>query len=178
MRNILLGVVVATLAGAPVLAQGPPRGSSSALHGDSKVFAGRPARFRGIAYKVRGLAELHALPAGQVRARYKTDAEAAAAMPWQLMQTDARGFFQIDVPIPEESPGSSSLRGKRRGWQRRSHLTFPLTVERPWIFELVTDRSLYEPGETVTVWGRLRDQRSRRPLSQKAMTFTSWSNDP
>lgn len=173
MRSFLLGVVLAAISGSLAFAEGAPSGFELGFHGAPKVMAGRVARFRGVAYKVRGLAELRALPKGQVRARYKSDAEAKSNRPWQSVQADAQGLFQIDVPIPEQTVGASSLQVSVGDGTADRVFTFPLTIERPWIFDLVTDRQLYEPGETVHVWGRLRDQRSRRPLAQQTVTFKS-----
>lgn len=173
MRIFLLGIVLVAISGSVVFAQGAPSGFELALHGTSKVLAGRPARFRGIAYKVRGLAELRALPQGQVRARCTVDGEAAGSRPWQSVQADAHGFFQIDVPIPEEEARTLNLQMSVGDASGDRTFAFPITASKPWIFDLLTDRSLYEPGETVHVWGRLRDERSRRPLAQKTVTFKS-----
>lgn len=170
MRTFLLGVLLAAVFSSPVFAQGAPSGFELALHGTTKVLAGRPARFRGIAYKVHGLAELHPLPGGKVAASYQSAPEAAPG-PQQSTKADARGFFQIDVPIPEQSSLAPRLLvSVGEGSELRTFM-FPISVELPWILDLQTDRSLYEPGETVHVWGRLRDQRSRRPLTQKIITF-------
>lgn len=181
MRFIGLGVIVfalwsalgSVLWGSVAFAQGAPSGFELALHGSTRVLAGRSARFRGTAYKVRGLAELRALPQAEVRARYQSDPQAPAATPWQSVQTDAHGRFQIDVPIPAETSRTPSLQLSIGDGSAERSFSFPLTVQRPWIFDLLTDRSLYEPGETVHVWGRLRDQQSRRPLAHQDIQFTS-----
>lgn len=173
MRSLLLCIAWVAASASTSFAQGAPSGFELALHGPSKVMAGRGARFRGAAYRVHGLAELHALSQGQVRARYQSDAAATSDRPWQSVQTDARGFFQIEVPIPEQAAGASSLQVRVGDGLKDRVFAFPLTIERPWIFDLLTDRNLYEPGETVHVWGRLRDQRSRRPLPQASVIFRS-----
>jgi len=173
MRLFLLGVVLTALSGSLVFAQGAPSGFELALHGSTKVLAGRSARFRGVAYKVRGLAELRVLPQGQVQARYKSAPHADAGTQWQRAQADAHGFFQIDVPIPEVTAPAPTLEVCVGDGSADRTFTFPLTVQKPWVLELFTDRNLYEPGETVHVWGRLRDQQSRRPLVHKSVTFKS-----
>lgn len=173
MRFLLLCIAWVAASVSTAFAQGAPSGFELALHGTSKVMAGRGARFRGAAYRVHGLAELRALSQGQVRARYKSDAEATSNRPWQSVQTDARGFFQIEVPIPEQAAGASSLQVSVGDGSKDRVFVFPLTIEPPWIFDLLTDRTLYEPGETVHVWGRLRDQRSRRPLPRASVIFRS-----
>ena len=173
MRFFLLGVVLTALSGSLVFAQGAPSGFELALHGSTKVLAGRSARFRGVAYKVRGLAELRVLPQGQVQARYKSAPQADPGTQWQRAQADAHGFFQLDVPIPEGTAQAPSLEVSVGDGSADRTFTFPLTVQKPWVLELVTDRSLYEPGETVHGWGRLRDQQSRRPLAHKSVMFKS-----
>ena len=84
------------------------------------------------------------------------------------MQADAHGFFQIDVPIPEEEARTLNLQMSVGDASGDRTFAFPITASKPWIFDLLTDRSLYEPGETVHVWGRLRDQQSPSPNTHVA----------
>lgn len=173
MRSLLVCVAYVVASVSMAFAQGAPSGFELALHGSSKVMAGRGARFRGAVYRVHGLAELRPLSQGQFRARYKSNAETTSNRPWQSVQTDARGSFQIEVQIPEQATGPSSLQVSVGDGSNERVFAFPLTIEKPWLFDLLTDRSLYEPGETVHVWGRLRDRSSRRPLPQKSVIFRS-----
>ena len=50
---------------------------------------------------------------------------------------------------------------------------FPISFDDPWVLDLTTDRKLYEPGETVHGWARLRDKRSLRPLAGERIQFTA-----
>ena len=154
----------------PAAAQGAPSGFEVALHGSPTVLEGRTARYRGVAYRVLGLAELRALPGARVRARYGTDV--ASDRTWSEVRADRGGFFQIDVPMPGAHEGTPRLEVSVGDGARRRLFRFPLRFEKAWLLDLFTDRQLYEPGEPVHVWARLRDARSRRPLAGQRVVFT------
>ena len=166
----VFGFLLLGTGSSPVAAQGAASGFEMALHGSPIVFGGRTANFRGVVYQVLGLAQLQILPGARVRARYGADV--TSEQKWRQVRADQRGFFQIEVPMPEAPEGTPRLEvrvGDGKG-QRTFH--FPLRFEKPWLLDLVTDRQLYEPGETVHVWARLRDVRSRRPLAGQRVVLT------
>jgi hypothetical protein len=169
----LLGVLAA--GHAPASAAPPPSGFEVALHGEPSVLAGRPARFRGVAYRVLGLAELVPLPGARVSARCSSAGArrepGRQAPAWRETRADGRGFFQIDVPMPERlaAPRLELRVGDGKAPRRFS---FPLRLERPWEMDLYTDRRLYQAGETIHAWARLRDARSGRPLAHQSIRFT------
>ncbi|MFH0899349.1 MAG: MG2 domain-containing protein [Pseudomonadota bacterium] len=164
------------LASAAALAQGAPSGFELALHGPREVLADRTACFRGVAYAVYGLAELKPLARARVRARVRgshaDDGEKSAARGWRMVAADERGSFRIDVQMPENGEGTPKLEIGIGDGQGERIFTFPLELGRPWVIDLVTDRLLYEPGETIHVWARLRDLRSLRPLAGRAIRFS------
>jgi hypothetical protein len=173
----LLGL--ATLAAGQRPASGAPRpsGFEVALHGGETALAGRPARFRGIAYRVLGLADLAPLPGARVSARCSTEGaerggKAAPAQGWRETRADGRGFFQIDVPMPERPAGPPLLELRVGDGKEQRLFSFRLKLERPWTLDLVTDRWLYQAGEKIQVWARLRDVRSGRPLARQPVRFT------
>ena len=141
-----------------------------ALHGSQTVLGGRSAHFRGVAYRVLGAAELQPLPGARLRARYGTDV--ASDGQWLEVRADQHGFFQIDVPMPPVSEGTPRLEVRVGDSKGERLFKFPLRFEKPWLLDLITDRQLYEPGETVHVWARLRDVRSRRPLVGQPIFLT------
>ncbi len=167
----LSGALFFSNLGSVALAQGAPSGFELALHGPSAVQAGRTMHVRGVAYRVHGLAELRALGGSVVRARINNDAGSMANEKWREARADRRGFFQLDVPVPSSVPGRPRLEVIVGDGRTERGFDFPVSLHQPWILDLVTDRVLYEPGETVHVWARLRDARSSRPLPKETIVF-------
>ncbi len=163
-------VVVISAWSAAAHAQGAPSGFELALHGSPDVLEGRPAQFRGVAYRVLGLARLEPLPAATVRARYASDV--ADSGPWQEVRADKSGFFAIAIPMPKEPAGTPHLEVEVGDGKADRRFQFPLRFSAPWLLDLVADRRLYQPGETVHAWARLRDARTLRPLAGQEITLT------
>ncbi len=147
-------------------------GFELALHGNGEGVAGKTTRFRGIAYRVRGVAQLEPLGRAQVRARVVI-AGTKKKKVWREMRADQRGFFQIDVPMPKNQEVSAQLEIAVGDGSDERVFEFPLRLQSPWTLDLVTDRALYEPGETIHAWARLRDSQSRRPLANTDIRMTS-----
>ena len=167
---VALGLLLLASGSSPAAAQGAASGFELALHGSLTVLEGRTAHYRGVAYRVLGLAELKALPGARVRARYGTDV--ASDRTWREVRADRRGFFQIDVPMPRVHEGTPRLEVSVGDGKSQRLFRFGLRFKKAWLLDLVTDRQLYEPGESVHVWARLRDARSRRPLTGQRVVFT------
>ena len=185
----MLGLVLlAFVASAPRLAlAGSPRsGYELALHAGTPLLAGRPVRFRGIAYRVLGLAELAPLEGAQVRARYRIDGAGKKAtgkkatgkkatgtgQGWVTTRADRRGFFQIELPMPKRPAGPPMLEVRVGDGKTDRRFDFDLELQQPWTLDLITDRQLYQAGETIHAWARLRDLRSRRPIARQQIHFT------
>ncbi len=150
-------------------AKGPKSGFELALHGTTEVPYGKTARFRGIAYQVTGLAQLKALPNAKVRARYASDAGAPG--PWKEIRAGQNGLFSLALAMPQSSKGASWLELFVGNGTDERRFEFPLELTSPWSVDLRTDRQLYEPGETIHAWARIRDVDSLRPLNGKAAVF-------
>lgn len=146
-----------------VTAKAPSSGFELALHGSTTVLEGRTAHYRGVAYRVLGLAKLQPLPLARVRARYGSDVGTQGT--WSEVRADRRGFFTIAVPMPGAHEGTPRLEISVGDGQRARLLKFPLAFDKPWLLDLRSDRRLYQPGEPVHVWARLRDRRSRQPIA-------------
>jgi hypothetical protein len=130
------------------------------------VLEGQTARYRGVAYRVLGLAKLQPLPGARIKARYGSDiGRKTKNGPWQQARADRRGFFTIDVPMPKTHEGTPRLEISVGDGKRSRLLKFRLSFKRSWLLDLRSDRQLYEPGEPVHVWARLRDRRTRRPIA-------------
>ncbi|HEY3356448.1 MAG TPA: hypothetical protein VGQ83_24570, partial [Polyangia bacterium] len=163
---------LATIFVGPVAAGAPaPSGFELALHGSTDVYAGRAARLRGSVYRVHGLAELTALGGARVRARVVAPAGGAPAGAWREARADQRGLFQVEVDVPE-------LRTRARlevtvgDEHAERRFGFDLRVRPAFSLDLRTDRVLYEPGEAIHVWARLRDAQTGRPLPGQRIVLT------
>lgn len=154
---VVLFVVAAPL-GVEAQAQ-PETGYELALSGPGSVRSSRDARYRGVAYRVRGLSTL--VPyVGEVRARFLTATEMGE---WRRATADAHGRFEVAVPI---GIGSDEPRIEVEVGPEGAARSFvsSVQVEAPLDVRLVTDRVLYEAGEPVHVWALVRDSVSGAPL--------------
>ncbi len=151
---------------APAVVAAQESGWELALDGPRQVRLGRTARYRGVAYRVRGLAAL-APEAARVRARIEEREGTAGA--WAEVRAAADGTFDVEVPVPSGVEGEVFLDvevGPEDGARRFSMRVQP----RPAVtLVLRTDRRLYEPGEPVHVWAWLREGTSERPLVGQAI---------
>ncbi len=144
-------------------AQGKASGFELAFHGSREVVAGKIARFRGVAYRVHGLAELRKIPAARVRGRVVLDEN--GAQPWQEFTANSSGFFQVGIPIPEFAKGAPLLEVEVGTGNEKRIFEFPLTLIPEFLVDVHTDRKLYETGEKIHAWIRVRDSQSLRPVS-------------
>lgn len=147
-------------------------GHELALDGPHRVRAGRSARYRGVAYRVRGLNELVPLE-GRVRARFASREEPTG--PWVQVRSDADGRFEVDVPIPtREDQGPAPRLQVEVGPESQARLFEATLVVRSAVdLVLHTDRRLYEAGEQVHVWAWLRERTSGRPIAGQSIEFTT-----
>ncbi len=144
----------------------PETGYELALSGPSVVRAGRDARYRGVAYRVRGLSTLLAY-AGPVRARFRTETSTGE---WRVTTSDAHGRFEVAVPIGRASDQPRieievGPEGAARSFESEVSVASALDVR------LVTDRLLYEPGEPVHVWALVRDSASGAPIVAQRVDY-------
>ena len=125
----------------------------------------------GVAYEVRGLAELRPLPRATVeavvtRARTVRRTTVRETVGRFNMTADAAGRFEIEIPIPDEPmPGARIEVTIRRANDVGRRWEYGIALRSPLRLELLTDRNLYESGESVHVWTRLTDTRGRRPVA-------------
>jgi hypothetical protein len=141
---------------APTGGVGRRTGFELELHGTAAAHAGREVRLRGVAYEVLGLATLRPLP----RARIIVRPSGADPQSDPLASTvaDAAGRFGLVIP----AGGSIDVEVSAGRASRR--FSFDTEALAPHRLELLTDRVLYEPGETIHAWARLTDAASAAPL--------------
>lgn len=155
-------------------------GLEAELHGSPNVLAGRPYILRGVAYGVSELATLRALPRASVTA-WIDQAESSRSAARATAETGGNGFFQLAVatPIPTGTHRDLSARlhvelgdGVRvRRFERDIGLLAPQQMD------LLTDRVLYEPGETLHVWARIRECDSLVPVAARRVRLRVTSGE-
>ncbi len=139
---------------------GPAIGYELALFGTPQASYGGTLRVRGIAYEVRGLADLVPLAQGEVVARLTsvTDARTGArsTASSRAVTPGAGARFEVVLEVPEQALAAPRLEltVRRRGAAGRE-LSWPVALGSPVSLDLLTDRVLYEPGEPVHAWARL-----------------------
>ncbi len=152
----------------------PFTGYEMAFSGGTSVRAERPARFFGVAYRVRGLAELVPFE-GQVRARF-TRGEGDVRTPWVATASAADGRFEVQVPIPpiDHTPGLGPPHIEVRIGPDDDARTFEIPVNPVPALSMMlrSDRRLYEPGEPAHVWLLLTDDATGRPVVGQNVKLT------
>jgi hypothetical protein len=151
---------------APTGGVGRRTGFELELHGTLVTQVGRPFVLRGTAYEVRGLATLRALPRArvlvyQLNERGEREAQALA----EGTAGDA-GRFALNV-----SPHRSEIEVVVREGRKERAWRFSVSFTPEARYELLTDRQLYEPGETVHGWLRVVDAASGAPVGAKQVEW-------
>lgn len=169
MLGLLLVLLAPIAVPAVALAQ-PARaetGYELALSGAAIARTGHEARFRGVAYRVRGLSTL--VPyAGEVRAQFVSETTHGEE---RVVRTDASGRFEVSVPIPETGGASPHLAIDVGPAADARRFELPLSLTEGSELLLYTDRLLYEPSEPVHVWALLRDRASGAPLPREVVRY-------
>ncbi len=148
-------------------------GIELALYGSTNGVLGHTMHLQGVTYEVQELAELRRLPQATVRARL------VSADPTQTRFTtvtettatsDASGRFTLalDIPVRPLSTPRITIVVSHHGMQERT-FEFGSRVESPIVADMLTDRVLYQPGETVHTWTRVFDSQSRIPEARREL---------
>lgn len=164
----LLALLAAATAASRVCAQArgmAPSGVELALSGPSCVVRGRSMHYRGVAYRVRGLATLEPYPGAAVHARFRWGDAQRIDGPTIDLRADARGRFELDLTAPSTWDSSLELHIEIEDGEDARTFEMPMSDRSPYALLARTDRVLYEPNEPVHVWALVRDARSQRPLA-------------
>ena len=170
MKARIAGLLLLLLPSSALAQRAQPfTGYELALQGASVAQAGRTAVFRGVAYRVRGLAEL--VPhEGAVRARLRWPDHERPTTAWTTARSDADGRFRLELPVPEAALDDPPLFEVRLGTDADGRtFELPLSIQPALDVLLRTDRQLYEPGEPVHVWALVRDASSGAPVVGRAV---------
>lgn len=146
-------------------------GLELALFGPTELRRGRASTYRGIAFRVRGLATLEPCGRASIRARFLTREHRGVV--GEEVEVTARddGRFELSVVGPEaREPLVLELTVRDDGSERS--FEFPVHLRSALNVVARLDRRLYEPGEPVHAWVLVRDARSERPMAGERVTFT------
>jgi hypothetical protein len=148
-----------------------PSGVELALSGPSSVPRGRPVLYRGVAYRVRGLATLEPLPRAPIHARFIWGEHHESSSPTVDLVAGRDGRFELLMTPPRAWEGPLSLEVVIGDGDDARDFGFAMSGTSPYAILARTDRQLYEEGEPVHVWTLVRDARSLRPLAGEEVRF-------
>jgi hypothetical protein len=181
-----MGALIASLAttrGDAQVRRSLPAASSTArgveleLHGTASVVAGRDLLLRGVTYGVTDLATLRPLPHAHVSAslvihRENDDERVEAA---STAESDVAGRFAIAVPVPLVDARSAEVRIDVSAGGASRRFVQRVMITEPYAIEVMSDRVLYEPGETIHAWVRVTDVVSRAPVPGRRLRLEAVS---
>lgn len=136
------------------------------LHGTLATQVGRPFVLRGTAYEVRGLATLRPFARARVIVYELNERSERSDQPLAEATAGDNGRFSLNLN-PRRSEIEVVVKDGRveRAW--RYSVTFTPAAR----YELLTDRQLYEPGETIHGWLRVVDAASSAPVRGKPVQW-------
>lgn len=143
-------------------------GYELALHAVPAIALGRDLHASGVAYEVRGLADLAPLAGGEVVLRLTRLAAGDPPQRVQVTETVLRtapnGRFAGAVTVPEAALVDPRLEViVRRVGDAGRTFEWGLSLSSPLAVDVLTDRQLYEPGDVVHVFSRVLATASGRP---------------
>ncbi|MDP3276201.1 MAG: alpha-2-macroglobulin family protein [Deltaproteobacteria bacterium] len=137
------------------------------LHGLLQTVRGRPLMLRGAVFEVRGLATLRALPGARLTVYELDEHSVRQAQPLGEGRAEASGRFSLAVTPRVRRIEIVAQEGRtERSWTYNVRL---LDATRR---DLLTDRQLYEPGETIHGWLRVLDAMSGAPLAGQSVEWS------
>lgn len=175
--NLWLLTLALSIAAAPslVAAQGAVEegahvGYEIALSGSVSSERGSDVVLTGIAYEVEGLATLRPTAGLEIDATlyaYQPDGSQYSVVSTTSRST-AGGQFDVAVAVPEDTLSSPyvQLRVHRAGQPGRT-FNFSLSQLGSRVATVMTDRTRYEPGETVHVLALVRTARDLAPVARR-----------
>jgi hypothetical protein len=174
---LALGALLPTLGDAQDAGRASGLGYELALFGTPQATYGETLRVQGIAYEVRGLAELLPLAQGEVVARLTSIANPRTGsrdtVVTRTVVPGAGGRFEVALDVPERALAAPILElvVRRRGATGREY-GYSLSIGSPLGLDLLTDRVLYEPGESVRAWSRLLHAADGAPVGARRVTLS------
>lgn len=165
--------------------EGGSIGYEVGLSASTGLLEGRDATLAGVAYEIAGLDELRRTRGLEVevsliaRASDVPDpAHPERLAPFVLVErapvtTGEGGTFTVSIPVPTRRLVQPIL-VVRVGRPGRPHRrwSFPVSIVADVSATLLTDRLLYEAGETLHAWMRVLDGESGGPLAGRALRVT------
>lgn len=172
MRTISALALVLTLA-STVSAEAQRDGFELTLVGNPFAYYGESYHLTGSAYEVRGLAELRGAGGARVTVELldrpdRTERVVAR----EAVRAASDGSFALDLEIPSRALVRPWMRITVAQGQAQRQFTQGIQLRSPLVFDVLSDRRRYEPGETAHLWVRLRRQRDGAPVDDRPVHLT------
>ena len=134
------------------------------IEGTTRVAPGESLHWLLTLYDIVGPDSLR--PAARGRVRVLTSF--APDQPVAVLETDAYGRAQVEIPVPNDQVASFNVileAVSSRSVQR--HFMVEVETVEPNRVQLLTDREAVAPGERITIFGRVTRRRDERPLGDR-----------
>ncbi|MEM9195055.1 MAG: hypothetical protein AAGF12_38135, partial [Myxococcota bacterium] len=151
------------------------QGYEVAVFGSPTAELGGRLRVGGIAYRVTDLAELSVLPNASIVAKLTRGADnnrRRVTVEELTVQTDREGRFEVALSAPDDPVAAPRLElAVRRGDEAGREFTWPVSFTSPFVLDLLTDRQLYQGGEDMRFWSRIRRVADGAPVADRTIRW-------
>jgi len=154
-------------------AQAQRDGYELTLVGNPFAYYGESYHLAGTAYEVRGLAGLRGAGGAEVVVQLLDRPDRVEqVVVEQAARAESDGSFAVDLGMPNRALVRPRLRVTVRQGQSERVFHQGIQLRSPLVFDTLSDRNRYEPGETAHLWLRLRRQRDGAPVDDRAVHVT------
>lgn len=143
------------------------------LVGNPFAYYGESYHLSGTAYEVRGLAGLRAAGGARVKVELLDRPDRVEQV---VVESSVRaagdGTFSVDLDMPARALARPRMRITVAQGQTERQFYQGIQLRSPLVFDALSDRNRYEPGETAHLWLRLRQQRDGAPVADRTVHVT------
>jgi hypothetical protein len=142
----------------------------TALSAGQEFFAGSTAGLRCEVHGVKSYTETVPLPGANVAVRLR-DPKAGKAIEVYQGKADKGGIAAIEFKVPDLPPGNYQLEVETRSSLGEEKLTHDVKIKEAPKVLLVTDKPLYQPGQTIHLRALALSSFDLRPTKDSPLTF-------
>lgn len=155
----------------PAAAQGD--GYELTLVGNPFAYYGESYHLAGTAYEVRGLAGLRGAGGAEVTLELLDRPDRVEQVVTERsVRAENDGTFALDMEMPSRPLVRPRMRVTITQGQTKREFYQGIQLRSPLVFDVLSDRRRYEPGETAHLWLRLRRQRDGAPVDDRSVHVT------
>ena len=163
----LAGAGLLGLAGYSIyVAKHEPDPQETVILGQTRISAGSPAAFRIL---VRN--RISGQPIAGAAVVLQLAGPAGPAVKLGAFRTDAAGCLADPVDIPKLAPGDYQLIVDTQSSVGRDHLVQKVELRDPALVFLISDKPLYQPGQTLHLRTLTLNAQTQKPLAGQPVTF-------